>query len=95
MWQTDFRLHRQHLEEHMGCALEDYERAVAVQSRWFVDGPTPGGRRALEEHMGCALEDYERVVTVESRWFVNGPMPGGRQSNCAHMYRYTKCSRSL
>ena len=31
---------RRRLEEHMGCAIEDYERAVAARSRGLVRGRT-------------------------------------------------------
>ena len=41
----------QRLEDHMGCALEDYERTVAVQRCWYVDRPTPGGRQSNCAHM--------------------------------------------
>jgi len=50
------------LDEHMGCAIEDYERAIAARSRGLVRG-----RTAWNDGRECWLVDFPLVVLVVNR----------------------------
>ena len=53
---------RRRLEENMGCAIEDYERAIAARSRGLVRG-----RTAWSDGRECWLVDFPLVVLVVNR----------------------------
>ena len=53
---------RRRLDEHMGCAIEDYERAIAARSRGLVRG-----RTAWNDGRECWLVDFPLVVLVVNR----------------------------
>ena len=50
------------LDEHMGCAIEDYEKAIAARSRGLVRG-----RTVWNDGRECWLVDFPLVVLVVNR----------------------------